>query len=145
MAYTISKVDTWAGEIDDRVGGLAAKLEPLAGAGADLELLVARRQPGQPGKGVVFLGPVTGAKARKAAEAAGLTKATDLAALRVEGPNKPGESHRLTRLLADAGINLRGVSAAVLGSKFVALLAFDSEADADKAARLLRAGGGKRK
>jgi hypothetical protein len=145
MAYTVNKVDMWSGAIDDRVGGLAAKLEPLANARVDLEVAIARRQPHLPGKGAVFVGPVTGAKAQKAAEAAGLTKATDLAGLRVEGPNKPGESHRLTRLLADAGINLRGLSAIALGNKFVAALAFDNEADASKAASVLRGAGDKKK
>jgi hypothetical protein len=29
MAYSVSKVDIWSGDIDDRVGGLAAKLDPL--------------------------------------------------------------------------------------------------------------------
>jgi hypothetical protein len=145
MPYTVETVEIWTGEIEDRAGGLAAKLEPLADAGADLELVIARRQPHQPGKGVVFLGPVTGARARRAAGEAGLTWATDLAALRVEGANRPGEGGRLTRLLADAGLNLRGISAGVLGTKFVALLAFDSSADAGKAARLLRAAGARRK
>ena len=145
MPYTVNTIEIWTGEIDDRAGGLAAKLEPLADAGADLEMVIGRRQPHRPGKGVVFLGPVTGAGARRAAAAAGLARAADLAALRVEGPNRPGEGSRLARLLADAGLNLRGLSAAVLGNKFVALLAFDTSADAGKAARLLRAGGARRK
>ena len=145
MAYTVSKVEIWTGEIEDQVGGLAGKLEPLANAGADLEVVIARRQPDRPGKGVVFVGPVPGAKARQAATAAGLSKAGNMAALRVEGPNKAGAGYRLTRALADSGLNLRGLSAAVLGSKFVAYLAFDSDGDADKASRLLRAAGSKRK
>lgn len=141
MAYTVSKVDIWTGEIDDRVGGLAAKLAQLAEAGADLQVVIGRRQPHQPGRGVVFLGPITGAKAKKAASAARLREAGDLAALRVEGRNKAGECHRLTQYLAQAGINLRGISASVLGGKFVVFLAFDSEADAATAARVLRAAG----
>jgi hypothetical protein len=145
MPYKVNCVDVWTGEIEDRVGGLAAKLESLADAGADLEMVIARRQPGQPGKGVVFVGPVTGAGARKAAAATGLAKSGDLAALRVEGPNRPGECSRLTRRLAEAGLNLRGISAAALGTKCVVLLAFDTSADAGKAARLLRAAGSRRK
>ena len=143
MAYTVNKVEMWTGEIDDRVGGLAEKLEALADAGADLEVVVARRQPHRPGKGVVFVGPLTGAKVQKAAEAAGLTKARDLVALRVEGPNKPGECSRLARRLADAGLNLRGLTATVLGNKFALSLGFDSDADATKAAGVLRAAGSK--
>lgn len=139
MAYTVTKLDTWTGEIDDRTGALATKLEPLAKAEVNLEMVIARRQPQQPGKGIVFLGPVSGAKAEKAAAAAGLSKATNMAALRVEGPDKPGECQRLARKLADAGINLRGLSATTLGSKWVCYLAFDNSGDADKAAGLIQA------
>jgi hypothetical protein len=140
MSYSVNKVEMWAGEIDDRAGGLATKLEALAKAGADLEIVVARRQPNAPGKGIVFLGPVTGA-VTKAAETAGLTKSRDLVALRVEGPNKPGECSRLARKLADAGLNLRGLSATTAGSNFVLSLGFDTDADANKAVRILRANG----
>ncbi|MBI1916484.1 MAG: ACT domain-containing protein [Planctomycetes bacterium] len=144
MPHEVKTLDVWTGEIDDQVGGLASKLEPLASAGADLQFLVARRQPHLPGKGVVFLSGISGAKATKAATAAGLAKASDVVALRVEGPNKPGACHQLTRRLADAGINLRGVSAGVMGKKFLVFLAFDSRDDAATAARLLRAGGKKK-
>jgi hypothetical protein len=138
MAYIVSKVPMWIGRIKDRVGGLAEKLDALADAGADLELVIARRQRHMPGEGVVFLGPVTGAKVQKAAKSVGLARARDLVALRVEGTNRPGEGRRLTQLLASAGLNLRGLAASVMGKKFVAFLAFDTEADASKAVRLLR-------
>ena len=141
MAYDVSKVEVWTREIDDRPGRLAASLEPLAKAGVDLVFLIARRYTHQPGKGVVFVGGITGAKATKAAEAAGFKKSTGLAGLRVEGANTPGDCFRVASLLSEAGINLRGVSASVIGSKYVQILAFDSAADADKAATLLRAAG----
>jgi len=144
MPHEVKTLDVWSGDIDDKVGSLASKLEPLANAGVDLQFIIARRQPHQPGKGVVFLSGISGAKGTKAATAAGLAKATDLVALRVEGPNKPGACHRITRELADAGINLRGVSAGVMGKKFLLFLAFDSKDDAATAARLLRAAGKKK-
>jgi hypothetical protein len=143
MAYTVRKVDVWTGDIDDRVGGLAAKLEPLATGGADLELVIARRQPHQPGKGVAYLGPI--GKAKQAAENVGLRRTSELVALHVEGANKPGECARLMRLLADAGITLRGISALALGGKFAAALAFDNDADATKAMNLLQGSAGKKK
>jgi hypothetical protein len=83
----------------------------LADAGVDLEFLIARRRTLVPGKGVVFLGGISGAKQAKAATVAGLTKAMDITGPRVEGAN----CYRLSRILADAGINLRGVSASVIG------------------------------
>jgi hypothetical protein len=139
MAYTVSKVDVWSGEIADRAGGLAAKLEPLAKARVDLSFVIARREPHRPGSGVVFLGGVSGTKGTKAAADAGLAKTTDLAALRVEAPNKPGDCHRLVSQLADAGLNLRGLSASVCGKKYILVLAFDSQDDAAKAAQVIRA------
>jgi hypothetical protein len=145
VAYTVKKVEIWGGEIEDHVGGLTTSLEPLGDAGADLEVVIARRQPHLPGKGVVFVGPVSGTKAKQAAEAAGLHKAGDVIALHVEGPNRPGECRRLTGALAEAGINLRGLSALAIGARFVAALAFNNAADADEAARILRAVGTKRK
>jgi hypothetical protein len=145
MAFTANKVEMWTGEINDRVGGLAAVLEPLAEAGVDLEVVVARRQPGAPGKGVVFLGPIQGAKGEQAAAKAGLKRTPDLTALRVDGANKPGECQRLTKLLADAGINLRGLAATVLGNKFTISLGFDSDADATKAVQVLKGSGSKAK
>jgi len=144
MAYTVSKVDIWTGEIDDQAGALAAKLEPLANAGADLEVVIARRQPERPGKGVVFVGPVAG-KTSRAAERTGLRRASELVAVRVEGANKPGECHRLARVLADARLNVRGLSATALGKQFVAYFSFDNDADATKAVSLLQAAGGKQK
>ena len=77
----------------------------------------------------------------KAATAAGLTKAADITGLRVEGANKPGDAHRVTRILADAGISLRGLSASVIGKKYVLILAFDTADDAAKATKLLRSAG----
>ncbi len=145
MPYTVSKVEMWTGEVADTVGGLSAKLEALAQAGVDLEVVVARRQPHMPGRGVVFLGPIKSAKGKQAASAAGLSPAAGLAGLRVEGPNKAGDCHRVTELLADAGINLRGLTASVCGSKYVLALGFDSEADAASAAKVLRSAGGKKR
>ena len=140
MAYDVSKVEVWTREIDDRAGSLAAALEPLAKAGADLAFLIARRYTHQPGKAVVFVGGVTGA-GTKAAETAGFRRTSDLAALRVEGANKPGDAFQVANLLSKSGINLRGVSASVIGPRYVQILAFDTAADADKAAGLLRGAG----
>jgi len=55
MAVQITKVDVWVGEIADRPGGLAEKLEVVAKAGASLEFVIARRQPDKPGTAVVVV------------------------------------------------------------------------------------------
>ena len=138
MAYAIRKVDVWAAEIDDRPGGLAEKLEALAKAGASLEFIIARRAPDKPGTGVVFLTPVKGARQKAAASEAGLSTSSSLQSVRVEGPDRPGLGTTMTRALADAGINLRGVSAAALGRRSVSYFAFDSADDAGNAIKLLK-------
>ena len=138
MALKIQKVDVWSTEIRDEIGGLAAVLGPLADAGADLAFIVARRQAHKPGTGVVFLGGLKGAKQITAAQKAGLAKAGDIAALIVDAPNKPGLAHKIIAQLASARINLRGLSASVTGTKCVLVVAFDSAADRDSAAKVLR-------
>ena len=50
---------------------------------------------------------------------------------RFEADNKPGATARLTGLIADAGINIRGLSVAVIGTRFVAYIGFDSTNDAE--------------
>lgn len=138
MAYEITKVDVWAATIKDRPGGLAEKLAALLGAGASLEFAISRRAPDKPGKGVVFLAPLRGAAQTRAAKKAGFSKATSLCSLRLEGPNKRGLGAEITQVVAEAGINMRGWSAASLGRRCVFYFAFDKPVDANKAARLLR-------
>ena len=45
---------------------------------------------------------------------------------------------KLTKQLTDAGVNLRGFSGAAIGRRAVLHLAFDSAADTNKAARLIK-------
>jgi len=138
MKLKVSRTDTWATTIDDRPGGLADKLAALATAGANLEFIIARRAPERRGSGVMFVTPLKGAKQIKAAEAAGFEKTGSLHSLRVEGADKPGMGAKLTRALAEAGINLRGLSAAALGKQYVTHLALDTAQDAAKAATVLK-------
>ena len=132
------RVTTWAAAIEDQPGELAAKLCALAVAGVNLEFLIARRAPDKPGTGVVFITPVEGAKQGRAAKAVGFRKADNLHTVRIEGDDKPGVGARLTQAFADEGLNLRGLSAAAIGNKFVCHVAVDSEADAAKAVRIVR-------
>ena len=138
MALKITKTEVWAASIQDKPGGMAEKLEALAEAGAALEFVVARRAPDKPGTGVLFVAPLASDKAVQAAKAAAFTRSDSLHSVRIEGPDQAGLGARLTRKLADAGINLRGLSAAAIGNRFVCYLALDSDADADKAADLLK-------
>jgi hypothetical protein len=138
MSFTVSKVDIWSCKIEDKPGGLAKVLGALANAGANLECVIARRDAAKSGAGVVFLTPVKGSAVRKAAQSELFAPSKNLATLKVEGDDMAGLGGSMTAAIADAGINLRGVSAAVIGKKFVAYLGFDSAADATKAARALK-------
>ena len=138
MALNVTRVDVWAASIEDQPGGLAQKLEALAAAGAQLEFVIARRAPDKPGTGVVFLTPLAGPAQLRAAKNAGFEKTKSMHSVRVEGADKPGLGAQMTRALAAAGINLRGLSAAAMNKRFVAHLAVDTSADATKAARILK-------
>ncbi len=139
MPLQVTKVDVWAGEIPDQPGGLLNVLTPLAEAGANIECVIARRQPDKPGTGIAYISPVKGRRVQDAARRAGLMPAEHIGTLRVEGPDQPGIGARITRVLAESGINTRGVSAATLGGNFVAYIGFDSSQDVARAARLIKA------
>jgi predicted amino acid-binding ACT domain protein len=117
---------------------LHEKLAALAEAGVNIEFIVSRRAPDQPGKGVVFVTPIKGAKQTRAAQAAGFAKSESLHSVRVEGGDKPGLGAAVTKALADAGINLRGLSGAAFGRKVVGYLALDTAEDAAKAASVVK-------
>ena len=86
----------------------------------------------------MFLTPVKGAATREAAQSGSLAPAKNIATLKVEWDDEAGLGGQLSTAIADAGINLRGVSAAVIGKKFVAYFGFDSASDATKATRALK-------
>ena len=138
MKLKVTTVDVWAASIEDRVGSLAEKFAALTTAGSNLEFVIARRAPEQPGKGVVFVTPLNGAKQVKAAEAAGFLRTGGLHSVRIEGADKPGLGAKMTKALAKAGISLRGLSAVAIGTKFVCYLALDTPEDAEKATNTLK-------
>lgn len=134
---TIQKVDVYAAPIEDRPGALAEKLTGLAEAGIDLAFVISRRTHEQPG-GVVFVTPIKGARQLAAAKTAGFHKADSLHSLRVEGNDWPGVGAAIATAIAQAGINLRGISAAAFDRIYLAYLAFDMAEDAAKAMKLLK-------
>ena len=137
MDLTVERAETWVAGIDDKPGALAGKLATLAEAGADLEFIVARRAPDKPGAAVVFVTPLRGDREVEAATQAGFAVSQSLHSVRIEGMNKPGIAAEVTRKIGAAGINLRGLSGAVIGRKFVLYAAVDTEAAAEKAIRVL--------
>jgi hypothetical protein len=137
MATKVKPITLWRREIENRPGALAAALAPLARAGADLQVLMAYRQPGAEDRAVLELYPVSGRKAQAAAGSAGLA-ASAIPTLLVEGDNKAGTGEAIARSIADAGININFLVALVYGRKYSSVFGFETEADAKKAAALIR-------
>jgi glycine cleavage system regulatory protein len=137
MGFKLDRVHVWSVEVADRVGGVAGKLAVLAQAGANLEFVFTQRRPDKPGTGVLFVAPITGPSAVRAAKAAGMAETHDPVVLRVEGDNEAGLAHKVTQQWSLAGISMQGLTMSVLGDRFIGYAAFDTVADANKAAAIL--------
>jgi hypothetical protein len=144
MALKVTKTEVWATEIQDQPGGLGKVMGTIAGAGANLECVIARRQPDKPGTGVVFVSPLRGKKALAAAATVGFHETYRIATVKVEGADRPGLGAQLAQAVGNAGLNMRGLTAAAIGRKFVAYLGFDNWEDAIKAAAAIKALGRKK-
>lgn len=137
MPATIKKITLWRVEVQDRPGALADVLEPLAAAKGDLQAVMGYRLPGDKTRSAIEVWPVSGKKLTEAAEGAGLTPAS-IPALLVTGPNKSGVGQKLARAAADAGINMTFVVAQVVGTRYSAVLGFESDVACSQAAKLLK-------
>ncbi|SCK15995.1 aspartate kinase [Variovorax sp. HW608] len=138
MDLLVESVDVWAASVPDQPGGVAQVLTVLREAGADLQFIIARRAPEEPGKGVVFVTPLQGDAEIRAAALVGFNVTRRLHCVRLIGADRPGVAAALTQKLADGGINLSGFSASVIGKQFVAYVGLDSLADANKAMEILQ-------
>lgn len=137
MRYRLDRVHVWAGDVEDKAGGVATKLASLAQAGANLGFVFTQRRPDKPGSGVLYVAPLSGPDQLKAAKIVGLHEVHDPVVLRVEGDNEAGLAHRLTQQWAIAGISFQGLTMAVMNGKFVGYAMFDTVADSNKAATIL--------
>jgi len=137
MPVTVKKVVLWRRELDNRPGALAGVLEPLVRAGANFQVAMGYRFPGNESRAAVELAPVTGKKSTSAAQGAGL-QPSSIPTLVVTGDDRPGLGYALAQGMADAGINLAFLVAQVMGRKYSAIFGFESEADADRAAAIIK-------
>jgi hypothetical protein len=135
MAYRITKEHVWAGEIPDERDGMAGKLRALSEGGVNLELIVGRRE--WTGRGLLFISPLRTVEEIDIAEKAGFAKGELVRTLRIEGPNATGLGARISTALSRAEINIRAYTAAALGEMSVTNIAFDSDADSNRARELL--------
>jgi hypothetical protein len=142
MAITVKPIKLWRKEIENKPGALAQTLEPLAAGGADLQVVMGYRYPGHEEKAAVELYPIANKKLSSAAAKAGLHDAS-IAALLVEGDNRPGLGHAITQAIAEGGINLDFVVAQVMGRRYSAVFGFDNEADLRKASAFIKKARGK--
>ena len=138
MAVNVKKIALWRKEAEHHPGALAAALEPLAAAGANLRIVMGYTFPGEGGRAVIELFPVSGKKASAAATSAGLA-ASAIPCLLVEGDDRPGLGARFARAVADEGVNISFVMAETIRRKFSAVFGFANDAEAERAARAIRA------
>ena len=139
MAYEITKAEVWAGDIEDRPGTLAHMLGALQQAGANLDFVIVRPTAGLPGQGVLFVAPLHGPPQIAAAEEIGLRKSASMHVLRVAGPDQPGLGAGIARTLAEASLNIAGLSAAAITDTALFYVRFATDADAKRAAQVLTA------
>ena len=137
MDVLVEKEDVWAASVEDRAGALGAKLSALAAVGADLDFIIVRRSPEKPGTGVVFITPLRGDREVQAAATVGFNVTSSMHSIRIEGQNEPGVAAKLTKAVGDAGISMRGFSAAVLGTRYVAHISVDTPGEQDAVVKLL--------
>ncbi|MBT8056719.1 MAG: amino acid-binding protein [Gammaproteobacteria bacterium] len=138
MYEFVERVSVWSASLMDKPGGLSNLLKCLDEADVDLDFIIARRAPEDPGNGVVFVSPLQGDREIRAASTLGFAISGSIAAVRVEGENEPGAAARLTDLIAGADINIRGFSGAVVGGRYIAYIGFDSPGDANRAASVIQ-------
>jgi hypothetical protein len=127
MPVSVKEIELWRKELNNQPGTLAAALEPFAKAGADLQIVMGYRYPGEPAKAAVELYRIDGKKAARAAIEAGLS-ASAISAILVEGDNRPGLGYDIAKAIADAGINLDFLVAQVIGRMFSAVIGFETAA-----------------
>jgi hypothetical protein len=130
-------MDVWVASIDDEPGGLARTLRAIADTGASLDCVLARREGTVKGKGVLFVTPLQGKESVEQAGEIGLHQAAHLATLRIEGTDQPGIGAELTRVIGEAGVSLHGLTATVLGHRFVCYASFDSIGDLERAEKAI--------
>jgi hypothetical protein len=136
MPVTVKSIILWRKEVENKPGVLASTLEPFAKGGADLQVLMGYRYPGDPNKAAIELFPVN-KKFINVAQAGGLS-ALSIPTLLVQGNNRPGLGHAIAQATADAGISLAFFLAQVIGGRYSVVLGFETEADAKRAAPLIK-------
>jgi len=138
MAIVVKKIELWNVVVGNEPGALAGVLEPLADAGADLDIVMGTAIPGADHKASIGISPVKGKKVLAAARAVGLAPAGSMPSLLISGENRAGLGGQMSEALAAAGIDIGVAVAQVVGPNFSALFGFANQDDATKAAALIK-------
>ncbi len=137
MAVRVKQVTVWRAEVAHRAGELARVLRPLAGAGANLQVIMAYAEGD---RGIVEICPISGKKVTEAAKKAGFV-ASPKPTLLVEGNDRPGLGADIADAIADQGVSISFDVTQVIGKKFSAVYGFHSDDDARVAARAIKKAG----
>jgi hypothetical protein len=143
MAITVKKVTLWRKEVSHAPGVLAGVLEPLAGAGANLRVVMGYAM-GDTGRAAIEVFPIAGKKAAGAATAAGLA-ASPIPCLLAEGDDRPGLGADMARAIAQAEVNISFLIAETIGRKFSAVFGFQTDAEAAAASKAIKSAAKSRK
>ena len=137
MAISIKKLTIWSREIGNEPGTLGAALGPFADAACDLQVCMAYAKPGESTRSMAEIAPVAGAKAARAAQAAGFTQAATPCLL-VDGDNSAGLGRATATALGAAGINIQFLVTLVLGKKYRSIFGFVAGTDLAQATKVIR-------
>ena len=137
MPITVKQIKLWRSEVKNQPGALASTIGPPAKAGADFSVIMGYKHPSAAGKAVIEVFPIVGRKLAAAADGAGLA-AVAIPTLLVEGDNRQGLGHAVAQSIGESGINIAFLVAQVIGRRFAAVIGFETEEDARKAAPLIR-------
>jgi predicted amino acid-binding ACT domain protein len=137
MELTVKGIQLWILVGADRKGLLADALEPLTEAGADLQVVMGYRFPGELDRAAVEVFPIDGPTAEAAARRVGF-ELSDTPCVSVEGQDRKGLGAQMARALSDAGISMAFHVAQTGGRKFSAVIGFVSEEDAATATKIIK-------
>ena len=134
MAVTVKKIVIWRKDIAHRPGELARALEPLAAAGANLQVIMGYAEGD---RGIVEIGPLAGKKITDAATRAGFV-ASSKPTLVIEGDDKPGLGARIASAIAAKNVSISFDVTQVIGKKFSSVYGFHTSDDANAATAAIK-------
>lgn len=129
LSIRVKKAIVWRTKVANKAGTTARAFEPLVEH--DLDLVI-----GYNGR-VIDVASISSKKAAAAAKRAGFEPYSKTV-IQIEGENQPGVIFAVTRMLGEAGMSMDSLVAQKVGKTYQAHIGLYREADAAKAAALIR-------